>query len=357
MKRILTIIPGLGMGGAEHMAYELIQNLDKNKYTSIVLCYGTKKDTSLEKKMEALCEVKYLNISKSIGPLEMIRVMRAISLYKPDIIHAHMGGIAFAIPWCRLFKKPLVLTVHTRPDKAFSTKNQKQIRYFFKTGRLTMVAVSKENYELIKEYYGIEDDRIQYVNNGIKVERFFREKHDGFAYINVARQDENKNQVAIIRSFARLYEQNNNIRLYLIGDGPDHTKLLELVAELNLESVVKIPGISDSPEKYYALSDVYIQSSHREAMPLSVLEALAAGLPIISTDVGGLKDVVKENGILIPDGSDEALYESMLKLLYMEKQQFSKMILKSKEIAKLYSAQTMAEKYSLIYEKVMTQEG
>ena len=351
MRKILTILPSLSMGGAEHMAYELIKNLDFLGYVSKVICYGPKRDTDLEKKMEAICDVVYMNITGSINPLHILKVMREISKFNPDVVHAHMGGVTFAIPWCNLHKKQLVLTIHTRPEKAFSYKNQKQIKSYIKSGRLTIVAVSEENYALVKEFYKIEDERVQFINNGIDINRFYRKSHDGFAFVNVARQDDNKNQAAIIRCFKRLYDQNPTIKLYLIGDGPCHNDLINMAAESNISKSVIIPGLCSNPEYYYALSDVYVQSSHREAMPLSVLEALATGLPIISTDVGGLKDVIKDNGFLVPDNDEELLFKKMEESTLLEIDRYEFMSRKSKEIVKRYSSVVMANEYSALYER------
>lgn len=349
MKKILTIVPSLNMGGAEHMAYELIKNLDLSQYEPAVICYGPKRNTPLETKMETVCKVKYLDIQKSIGSLQMLKVLREISKLHPDIVHAHMGGVTFAIPWCRLHKKPLVLTVHTRPDKAFSKKNQKQIKSFLKTAYFTLVAVSKENYELVQKYYGITDERICFVNNGIDVERFYRKQHEGFNFINVARQDENKNQVAIIRCFKRILLEYPNAKLFLIGDGPCHDNLIKIATELGILNSVVIPGLCSTPEDYYANADVYVQSSHREAMPLSILEALAAGLPIVSTDVGGIRDVVNGNGFLVSDGDEEELYQKMMFMINRSDDEISAMHEKSLTIVQNYSSKEMARKYEMIY--------
>jgi glycosyltransferase involved in cell wall biosynthesis len=353
MKNILTILPSLSMGGAEHMAYELIKNLDTDQYSSEVICYGPRKGTILEKQMEAVCKVHYINITGKIGPFQVLKAMCVISRCNPDIVHAHMGGITFAIPWCKLHKKPLVLTVHTRPDRAFSSRNQKQIRSFLKSGRFTIVAVSKENYEMVKKYYGIADDRIRFVNNGIDVERFYRKDHEGFAYVNVARQDENKNQAAIIRCFKKIHDIEPNSKLYLIGDGPCHDDLIHLAKELGIDDAIEIPGLCSTPEDYYAISDVYVQSSHREAMPLSVLEALAAGLPIVSTDVGGLKDVVKGNGKLVQDGDEDALHQAMLNMMELDDREKIVMSTASLKIAQSYSSRRMSKEYEIIYENVL----
>lgn len=347
--KLVTVLNGLGMGGAEHVAYEIIKNLDYDKYEPHVICYGERLNTPLENDMDAICQVDYLGLSGPIGIKEMIRVMRHISRTTPDIIHAHMGGVTFSIPWALFHRKPLVVTVHTKPEKAFSKKNEKLLRYALSKKGTKVVAVSEDNYAKVKTYLGIDDDRIQFVNNGIDIEKYHNKAHDGFVFLNVARQDDNKNQASIIRAFDIIKETNSNTYLYLVGDGPTHDALEKMIADRKLQDMVFLPGMTSSPEYYYAMADVYIQSSHREAMPLSVLEAMAAGLPIISTDVGGMRDVVKENGILINDNSDQELIDAMNLLINETKDDRRYRASESKRIVERYSSREMAIKYMGIY--------
>ena len=353
MTKLLTILPGLSMGGAEHMAFELIKNLDRTEYQNYVLCYGEKRHTPLEDDMEQICHVEYFKHVGRITPVTILHIIKKIYSINPDIIHAHMGGVTFAIPWALLSRKPIVITVHTTPEQAFSSKNDKQVRLALKKCKTSLVAVSYDNYKRICKYYGINDHRITYVNNGINIEKFKRKDHVLFTYINVARHDENKNQSAIISAFRLIHEEYSNTRLMLIGDGPCHQQLIEQVNQLGLEGCVVVPGITKSPEIYYAMADVYVQSSHREAMPLSVLEAMATGLPVIATDVGGLKDVVIDNGILIPDDDNGKLYDAMKQVLLCKKEQYEKMCCASKKIVQKYSSAHMAKAYSKIYESLL----
>ena len=351
--KVLTLLNGLGMGGAEHMAYELVKNLNREIIEAPVFCYGQKVGTPLEEEMSSVTDLQYGNIRGRITPLHMLKVLRQISRYNPDVIHAHMGGVTFGIPWCMLHRKPIVITVHTKPEVAFSGRNQKLIKQALQKKTAFIVAVSEENYKYVKEYYGIFDDQCAFVNNGIDTDRFYRIQHQGFAFINVARQDENKNQEAIIQCFASIHKDNPQTSLLLIGDGPLHDSLKKMVGELGLSDCIHLPGITDKPEIYYAQADAYIQSSHREAMPLSVLEAMAAGLPIISTDVGGLRDVVKNNGRLVPDGSLEKLEDSMRWILSIPSEEREKIEAESKRISEDFSSKKMAKRYQEIYDLVV----
>lgn len=356
MKKILIILGTLSMGGGQNMVYELVDNIDKSRFDVTVMCYIGKIGTPLEKKIEEVANVVYLNENHGITFASMKHVFAKIREINPDLIHAHLGGMVYAIPWAFLNKKKrLMITAHTEPSQAFHKKVEKLFHWQLKNRKKTtmVVAVSKENHTALMNYFSIDHEVCRYINNGIQLKRFYRTKHDYYTFINVARQDENKNQIAILECFNKLYINNKNIRLLLVGDGSCHSMLVERAKELGIERVVVFPGMVKDVENYYAVSDAYIQSSFVEAMPLSVLEAMAAGLPLISTDVGGMKDVVHENGILIPSGDNEALAAAMETLLLEGEEQRRMREQKSLELVRNYSSEKMANEYMELYDELL----
>lgn len=348
-KRLTILLDAFTMGGAEHMVYELAKNVDKDRFDVSILCYMRKHDTLLAQQVEEQFPVTYLHQNGTITPGSVLRIVQALQKTKPDVVHAHLGGAAFGAVWSVLFRKPLVITVHTKPEKAFTKKIEALVRMALRFGKTKLVAVSSENEALVKAYYGLDTRKCGYVNNGINLERFGRSSHKEFTLINVARQDDNKNQAALIRCFARLHQDAPNTRLLLLGDGVNHQKLKDLASELGIEEAVTFTGNVSNTEDYYAISDVYVQTSFREAMPLSVLEAMAAGLPIISTHVGGLADVVQDNGRLVPAGDEEALYRAIAEIYAADERKLEAMSQASQRIVKKYSAESMADEYEKIY--------
>lgn len=352
-KRLLILIDNLMIGGAQNVVSELINNLDFDRYETRLMCYGIKRNTPVEKRIEAICPVNYMNINGSIKLFDMIRVLWNISKIKPDIIHAHLGGITFGLPWCLMHRKPLAVTVHTIPERAFGKKNEKQLRFGIKHGNVMLVAVSADNLNRCKEYFGLKDSSCSFVNNGVDSGKYFTEPHDGFNFINVATHNENKNQGMIIKCFKSVHMAHPDTSLILAGDGPAHEEWVGLAEELGLSDCVYFPGMVSEPEKFYRKADVYIQSSHREAMPMSVLEALMAGMPIIATRAGGLADVVKNNGYLVGDSDENAMTDAMMKIAGMDRSDLSKMKKISLQISKNYSSSAMAEGYMNIYDEML----
>ena len=354
MKKLLIIIGDLSVGGGQNMVSELVGAIDKNSWKIDILCYAKKTNTEIERRAEEYANITYLNTNGKIGFTAICKVFKAVKQISPDVIHAHLGGMVFAIPWTALNKTPLVVTAHTKPSKAFNKKVEWLLKCLLRSKkRKTIVAaVSQENWVETKKYLGVGDDACRFVNNGISLSRYYRKSHEHFTFINVARQDENKNQAAIIEAFGKLYKENNNIRLILAGNGPTHNLLIELAKSKGLERVVMFPGMVPDAENYYSIADVYVQSSFREALPLSVLEAMAAGLPIISTDIGGLRDVVRENGILVDAGNNEALLEAMRSMICETNEKMKFMSDESFRLVEDYSSIKMAEGYMALYDEL-----
>ena len=348
-KRLLIVIGCLGVGGAEHMIYELAKNVDRSQFEVNVLCYNPSKGTEEELQMEQVCSVTYLDTMGNISPKCILSTLRAIRKLKPDIVHAHLGGVVFGAIWTLVFQKPLVITIHAKPQETFNRKIQMLVKAALRCGKAKLVAVSAENEKLVKEYYQLDGIKCASVNNGIDLNRFFRRKHGCFTLVNAARHNENKNQASLIRCFAKLYQEAPDIRLLLLGDGPDHEMLIQLASELGVADAVTFTGNVINTEDFYSVSDLYVQSSFTEAMPLSVLEAMAAGLPIVSTNVGGLPDVVQDNGILVPAGDDDALYAAIKQIYTQSKEATEAMGQASLQIVQDYSSEYMARAYEKIY--------
>ncbi len=356
MKKILIIVGALSVGGAENMIYELTKNINRDLFDVSILCYLGKRMSSIEEKIEKSTNIIYMNETGKAGVKSLSSVFRVINSINPDIIHAHLGGMVYAIPWAFIHpRKALMITAHTRADKAFKKKVEWLLRMMLKyqKDRTMIVAVSEENNIAIKKYFSVNDEVCRCINNGIAIDKFYREEHSCFTFINVAQHDQNKNQIAIIRAVEKILKTGRKVSLLLVGDGPCHNNLKSEVRRLGLSNSVIFTGQVSDPEKYYAQADVYAQTSFQEALPLSVLEAMAAGLPIIATNVGGLRDVVDKNGILIPAGDDEALVSAMIKIMDASASEYEIMAENSKSMVKNYSSVRMAEQYEQAYDKLL----
>lgn len=348
---VVLVIGNFAVGGAENMVYELAKNIDKQRINLHILCYGTKRDNALSEAVEKVCAVRYLNTTGSITVSTVRKVISALDEINPEVVHGHMGGIGFAAIWSFIRKRGFAATIHTRPDKAFSKKIEMLFRMRMRWPKACVVAVSEENRKLVKAYFRVRDNKCTYVNNGIDLEKFYRKPHDMFTFINVARQDENKNQSMLLESFALVKAQIPEAKLLLVGDGPLHDTLKKKAVSLGLAKYVVFTGNVGNVEDYYAQSDAFVLCSYREALPLSVLEAMATGLTVISTKVGGVVELVDGNGILLDNINEIELANAMLAVLREKDKQLYRSS-KSLKVVQRFSSREMANKYIQIYDDI-----
>jgi glycosyltransferase involved in cell wall biosynthesis len=161
--------------------------------------------------------------------------------------------------------------------------------------------------------------KVQVIRNGIQLEPFLRIRRrrvDGrFVFGTAARLDAVKDQKSLLHAFAILNRQNPHCCLEVLGKGPLERDLQQRAAELGLEEAVRFRGFSRDVASFLANIDCFVLSSKSEGLPMAVLEAMAAGLPVVSTAVGAIPELIRQCdcGWLCPPG-DSAQLASVMKL-------------------------------------------
>ena len=196
-----------------------------------------------------------------------------------------------------------------------------------------IVAVGEAVRQALIHNEGLPASRVNVVYNGIPIDRFARtftqgERTDARAemqvapddlvVIQVARLDYLKDHLTAVRTLKRVSDQLPDTRLVLVGEGPEEPAIRALIAELGLEEKVRLLGLRTDVPRLLAASDISLLTSISEGIPLTLIEAMAAGLPVVSTNVGGAAEIVldQETGLLAPSGDDLALAEKILELAH-----------------------------------------
>lgn len=357
-KKIAIVTGSLVTGGAEAMVAELATKLSKKKYEIKVICIYISVKSPIEKMLEnSGVDVVFLNKTDGVNLHTFFKLKKILKEFNPDVIHTHLSGAIYSYPWVILSKYKMVHTLHTTPEKEFSARTQKLFKLLYIFNKAKLVTVSPENQIKAANHYSLDVKKVEMVFNPVDINRFDflknEERQRDFQFINVGRQDTNKNQELIIKAFREVEKQYKNIKLVLVGDGEKNSFLKSLSEEFGLEEKITFTGIVEDPENYLKRSDVYIQSSNYEGLPLAVLEAMASGLAIISTDVGGLKDIVSDNGMLIEVNNVKALSRAM-ELLINDESILNQMKTNSKKNILKFDSSIMASKYSKIYDSLLS---
>lgn len=352
--KIVLVVPVFITGGAEVMVQRLAVGLKERQADVEVVSIYPRQENRLEEAVEqAGVRLHFMDKQGGKDPLAMVRLWKLLNRIRPDVIHGHLRGTFYALPWAIAHNVPLIHTIHARPEREFTPRLRSILNFFRRKGKLWFMAVSERNRDLVAEFYGLEPDEVPYVNNPVDTKRYYHRENRGdgrFVYINVGRQDGNKNQILALRALPEVLRQVPNARLILVGDGPRHDELRREAEELGIQDAVEFPGETPEPEAFLAEADVYLSTSHSEGLPLSMLEAEAAGLPVIATRVGGVPDIVRENGVLIEDNDASALAKEMIRFA-KDPELVRRCGAASREIVKCYDADACAERHLQLYQR------
>lgn len=266
----------------------------------------------------------------SAGRVKAVR--RAIDEFEPDVVHAHGSRAAmFARLADRIARDRVVYTLHgIHVDQAGSAIRRNafmRVERFLRPRTARFVTVARS--DIVKgERLGILDrQRTVTVYNGIEVPvplgrpGGFRGQlsiaADAPLILSVGRFHEQKDQRTLVAAFARLHDRVGNARLVLVGSGVLESALREQVLSLGISNVVSFERPRASLADAYVDADVVALSSRWEGLPYVVLEAMAYGKPVVSTDVDGIPEAVVqgETGLLVDPGDPEALGAALVEVL------------------------------------------
>ena len=163
--KIVIFTPGLVTGGAEIMAVRLAVYLKKlDKDVEVVSLSKNANNINENRLLESDIKVNFIDSKSSSKVKRLINTWKMLSNLKPDVIHSHISGTIYAIPWVLFHKVKLVHTIHTKPDVEFPKYILKIFKFLCKINKLTLVAVSKENQMIARKYYKLSESKIKYVN-------------------------------------------------------------------------------------------------------------------------------------------------------------------------------------------------
>ncbi|MGL4109659.1 glycosyltransferase family 4 protein [Clostridium sp. LP20] len=173
---------------------------------------------------------------------------------------------------------------------------------------------------------------------------------DSNTIISVGRLDKSKGFDMLIKAFKDVNKCNDKIKLNIVGDGEQRSELSQLIKELNLTEVVNLNGFSNNIQDLYTQSDIYVCSSRWEGFPLTPIEAMECGLPIISFDIPSAKELIEDNkyGILVKQGDIKRLTNEMIKMVE-DKNYMNNYSKKSIERAREFSIEKIMEDWHRLF--------
>jgi glycosyltransferase involved in cell wall biosynthesis len=321
-------------GGAEHLTMQIAERLDPERFESIVC--ATRFSPS-EQEKQTVTEAAEALESAGVRFLGLNRHTRAhfwawrplISLLRServDVIHAHkFGSNIWGVVFGRLCGVPVVVT----HEHGWSFEGRAKTiidRELIARGSNAFVAVSREDRRRMIELERIKPDRAVFVANGIPALPP-PSGRDVRAELGIGREDlvvttvgflrRPKTMDVLIEAAAKIVPRFPNLKVLIVGEGNDRPVYEALIEKLGVGDTVKLLGLRSDVPDLLAESDVAVLSTNSEGSPLSVMEYMDAGLPVVGSRVGGIPDLIDEGveGLLVEPGDPEGLAEAIGRLL------------------------------------------
>jgi glycosyltransferase involved in cell wall biosynthesis len=329
---VFQIVPSLAVGGAERLVVHLVAHLSRERFAPVCICLESPLGTHYEARVRASGAPLYF-LGK--GARASGSVLRQLSVlfrqYRPAVVHTHIIGLNYAYPLMLRYRTPArVHTVHSLAQREVGVRVGAWVRmlaFRYRFGGVVPVAVADEVRASIQQLYGYPDPPL--IPNGIPTDEYapdhdrraqWRQAHGiephATVLVHVGRFAPPKNHALLVEAFAQV-RANTPLYLLLVGSGELEGAVREQVAQLGLEGRVRFLGVRADVAEILNASDVFVLSSRWEGNPMSVMEAMASGLPVVSTAVGGVPELVRdgETGLLVPSEDAGALARAIQALV------------------------------------------
>lgn len=359
--RIAHFAPNLNFGGLQTLVRGLALQQQADGHTVSVYCWEHPSNNPAGEHALTDRGIRVAPARSRPGhPLASLLALRSdLARDRVDVLHLHnpfeycvYGALA-----ARLGRHTkVVVTVHG--SGMFHRFGRREHIAFRVTTALShrIVGVCREVRDAIKARYGLSDSKVGAVDNGVDTTGYLsvptRTRGPAVAFGTVGRAAAVKNRPLLVEAFARAHESRPEIRLRTLGGSERGVADIEaLVAARGVVDAVELIGYSNDVVGFLAGLDVFAFSSNAgEGIPLTVLEAIASGLPVVSTDTGGVRDVVDAVGVgwVTPIGDAEALAAAMVRVV--DEPPSAEAIEHARRVvATRYSIERMAADYEALY--------
>jgi len=360
--RLMHIVLSLNIGGLERVVINLLKGLDPEIYTQILCC--------LEEPGALIHEVNRLGVKtislkkgKGIDYLLLAKLAKVIRQEKIDIIHSHNPTPYFyGVLSGKLAGVPVI--IHTRHGRNTpKSKREIYLRRFLSCMTDRIVAVSNDSMDAAINREKIPSRKVVTIFNGIDIERYrpnidvvSKKKELGILDSDqvigiVARLSSEKDHSTLLDAFRIVLGNKKNIKLVIVGDGNLRGELQQKAQAISVgENTVFLGERHDVPD-LLAVFDLFVLSSLTEGISLTLLEAMAAGLPVVATDVGGNAEVVMDSrtGLIVPPADPRSMANAILKIIRNSSMAKQMGILGRERVSEKFSTSAMVRKYDEIY--------
>ncbi|MBU8922907.1 MAG: glycosyltransferase [Bacteroidales bacterium] len=324
--RVCVMIPKFHIGGAEVQVMGLLRNIDRSMF-AVHLCLFGHGVVEMEEEASSLVEeIYYLDFRWRYLPVAFLKLVKYLQDGRFDVLHAHLA-YADLIGRIAAWLAGVPVRITTEHGKGL-WKSGFQVMIEQTMNRITdmRVCVSRDILRIRKEREHTDDSKLVYIPNAVNPSSFGnprRNKTDimeEFGWdpaaplvLSIGRVVEAKNYPLLVRAVSVLSKKMPEVKCLIAGEGRCSSEVETAVGEAGLETTVCLAGSRNDIADLLGAADLFVLSSDREGLPVTLLEAMASGTPIVSTDVGGISEAVsdRESALLVPPGDASALAAAM----------------------------------------------
>jgi glycosyltransferase involved in cell wall biosynthesis len=370
-KRILHLITQLPIGGAEHLLASIVRHLDADRYESLVCCIQERGELAAMIEAGGVPVICLERRGKRFSFGTVLALARLMREQRIDLVHCHLyhanlyGRLA-----ARLVGIPAIATVHNTYVRR--KWHRSLLNRWLGRGRGLVIAVSAEARRDVIEHDRLNPGRVLLLPNGIDLSRVDTQLSqaaakerlgyaaDDFLIGCIGRLEEQKGHANIIHALGLMLETasedlRRRMRLLIIGDGRLRGELERVAAATGVSDEVRFAGSRSDVAEILRSLDLYVMPSLWEGLSLAMLEAMAAGLPVIISDVGGAAEVLGDGefGIRVPPGDVAALASAVMVLVQEEAERRRLGAAAQRRVREHYDLRERVARLEAVYETLL----
>ena len=366
--KIVHIIPNLKIGGAERLVQDICSHIYENNKAEIRLITfhsGYQIKYAFHKIINSYF-VPSLTFNSKIKTDDL---QNFINEFKPDIIHSHLWETEVLLTKLKYKKTIRFSHFHDNMiqlEKKKYPKNKRQLtdifekKLFLKKNDNHFICIARDSYEFAIKNLP-KKNKIYLLPNAINFDKFFplkKQYSKQIRIINIGSFVKKKNQAFAIKVLKNIIDKGINAKLTFLGDGELRNEVENLAIKLGVINNIKFFGNVQNPEDYLKESNLYLHTATYEPFGLVILEAMASGLPVISLDGKGNRDIIinGKNGVIINEENIDLFTQNIISI-FEDKNFKKKLINEGYKTATKYDIKHYVDKLFSIYKEAISLEN
>ena len=355
--RVAQIIGGLAVGGAERNLVNTF-NAMCCEYRAAIFIGKPSSGPSFHGELDPEIAQHFVRVRRRSLPIGVMRLATLMRKLRLDIVHTHMfapnlyGTIA-----AKLAGVPVIVTSEHGENPWKRPRHRLLERQVISRLADMRFCVSTKILSIRRDIDGVPASKLQLLVNGTTLPVLGpRRQQNPVPIIGaVGRFIPAKDYPRLLQAAAALRDSNRKFRVCIVGDGPEMPSVRAMVADLGLADIIELPGMAGDIGAWYRRFDIYVSSSVREGQPMALLEAMAYGLPVVSTDTGACATTVGHGfgGLVVPPGDTAALETALAQMIGDAELRSTCGANARRRVEERYSVQKVADAMTEVYAQIL----